>query len=223
MRRKAATPDVWTYRDEVLVATLAIVNDAIAGRLEQRPLLTSRFALAYTDDKLFAGGNYLLDWWGATGDGSYSYNRGFVAGTGLIGMGAMVGSLIGNSVARNKAVSAAYAASTVCWRPVDMGLVHVSNFGFYLSDGHRGFRFYSWDSVRQADIVGPTCVQFTASTDNGMQTWRLMSDWAELVFAFWALARHRNHPQWIDGSWYPFDVMRARARYHSSALPELLA
>ena len=129
MRRKAATPDVWTYRDEVLVATLAIVNDAIAGRLEQRPLLTSRFALAYTDDKLFASGNHLLDWWGATGDGSYSYNRGFVAGTGLIGMSAMVGSLIGNSVARKTKYQGLGRRTLVSSRPTQISshLSHLSH------------------------------------------------------------------------------------------------
>ena len=33
--------------------------------------------------------------------------------------------------------------------------------------------------------------------------WAIASDWAELVFVLWALARHPRHPQLINGEWLP--------------------
>jgi hypothetical protein len=108
------------------------------------------------------------------------------------------------------------------WRFVDAGDLHVSDYGFYLNGGEYGHRPYSWSAIYQADMVEFGCVEYSAETNSGSQTWRLSSEWAELVFAFWALARHQNHPQWIDRSWYPFDVMRRRAAYFHRPMPTSL-
>lgn len=217
-RTPSPAPDVWTYRDEVLVATAHIVAATATGELDRLPRLASNLALSYDDEQLVAVGDYRLDWWGANGDGTWSHAGGFAAGTGPIGIGLAVGSLIGNSVGRARARAEAADAAMIRWRPVDAGQVHITTHGLYLTGGRHGYRRFLWDHLQQADVVVPCVLQFSASTDHGNQTWRLYSDWAELLFAYWALARNRNHPQWITGTWYPSDIMRQRAAYHRKDL-----
>lgn len=222
VRASQTVPDGWTYRDEVLIATLVVVHEAVAGRLDSRPLLTSRFALEIEEERLVASGRYSLEWWGTVGDGRYSTQTIFVGGTGALGIGLAAGSLIGSHRANSRARSRAIADACPKWRAVDAGELHISDYGIYVTGGQYGHRYFHWGAIRQADVVEHGCVQYTAETTAGSQTFRLMSESAELVFAFWALARHRNHPQWIDGSWYPFDVMRARAAHFHRPMPARL-
>lgn len=221
-RRKPTQPDPgWTERDSILVHTLMIVHATIEDRLHERPFLASRFALAYPDERLVASGAYDLQWWGAAGDGSWSVGSTFVGGTGRLGAAMVVGSIVGSSIAKSRARSKATGDAAIRWRPVDRGTVHITSHAFYLTDGMHGHRSYGWDSLNQIDVVEPGAVQFTGTTDQGTQTWLLASPWAELVFAYWILARRHPHPQWIDGSWFPYDTMRERSSYYGYGMPHL--
>jgi hypothetical protein len=217
---RPAADQGWTYRDEVLLHTLVTVRQTMDGTLDQRPFLTSRFALNFEGERLLASGYYRQDWWGAIGDGSYTYNSTLVAGTGALGLGLAAGTLYSSHRSKVNARSQALRDATHRWRPVDAGDLHISNCGFYLA-GPIGLRFFGWASIRQADIIGYGKLQYTADTDHGLQSWMLAADWAELVFALWALARHTAHPQWIDGSWFPFETMRQRAAHYGRSVPSL--
>jgi hypothetical protein len=70
------------------------VVEAIDGRLARRPILTRRFALQFPDERLVASGRYRLDSYGAVGDGSSTTSSTFVGGTGAVGIGLAVGSVI---------------------------------------------------------------------------------------------------------------------------------
>lgn len=118
-KKKKAVQDAWTYRDEVLVETIRIVNDTMGGRVESRPSIATRFATNCQGERVVATGYYAWSWWGAVGDGSWSVGQSMVVGTGAIGMGLMVGSVIGNSRARRAAQQQAAMDATQCWRHVD--------------------------------------------------------------------------------------------------------
>lgn len=101
------------------------------------------------------------------------------------------------------------------------GELAVSTHGVYLT-GPEGHRFNRWTAIDQADIVEPQCVQFSGTNSSGGSGhWRMHSDWAELAFAYWCLARNQNHPQWLNGSWFPIDMMRQRTKRFAKDLPGL--
>ena len=131
----AEAPVGWTYRDDVLVATLVAVREAMEGRLVDRPILTSRFALQFPGERLVASGRYRLDWSGAIGDGSYSSRSFFVGGTGAVGIGLAAGSLIASNHAATQARNRTMMDARRTWRFVDAGDLHVSDDGFYLNGG----------------------------------------------------------------------------------------
>lgn len=206
----------------MLVHTLMIADCLLRGTLDDRPFLASRFALTYPGERVLGVGPYDLRWWGAVGDGSWSIGGStFVAGTGRLGMGLVAGSLIVNQRAKSRARAAAAADATLQWRPVDQGHLHVTTHAFYFTDGAYGHRMFPWEVVQQVDVTEPGVAHFTGDTDQGSQTWRLTSTWAELLFATWVIARRHPHPQWLDGSWFPYETMRERCTYYGYSMPEL--
>jgi hypothetical protein len=52
-------------------------------------------------------------------------------------------------------------------------------------------------------MAAPAAVQISGEGANGPISWLLSSDWAELIFVSWALARHPRHPQLLSGGWLP--------------------
>lgn len=203
----------WTERDEALLQTFQTVGNYHRQRGDLVVTQPTVLALRYDDEVIIGAGAYEMIWWGRVGDGSWSTNGIVAVGTGAVGVGLIAGSLIANSVAKSQAQARAMADATVTWRPVDRGVVHVSNYGFFLTDGECGYRSFEWGHVVSAQMVDLATVEFSAQTNEGPQTWRITSDWAEAIFGLWALARNQQHPQWLDGSWYPADIMRTRLSY----------
>jgi hypothetical protein len=154
------------------------------------------------------------------GDGSYSTSGFMAMGTGKLGLGMLAASAVGSSVGNARARRRAAEAATPMWRPVDQGGVHVSLHGFYLTDGHHGFRRFGWHHIVQASVVEPGCLHFHATTDEGPADFLLRSDWAELAFVLWALARNPHHPQLLARSWID-PAFPARCQQHGYAPPTL--
>ena len=150
----------------------------------------------------FADGPVHVDSFHAAGDGSYSTSTTVMAGTGLFGLAlgaaTMAGSAIGNASRRSRAE----ADATRMWRRVVLGSVVVTSQGFYLLDDS-GIYPWTWQSIDLMQVVGFSQVILQGSSSTGPVTWRLTSDWAELVFVLWAMSRHPQHPQLVDGSWIP--------------------
>jgi hypothetical protein len=188
------------YREQALQYTARIVRMAQTGKLKDQPCLAHTFAID-RDEHLYAAGAYTLHWWGTLGDGSWSTSSFIAGGTGAVGMGMLVGSAIGNYNSRNRARRQAAANAALAWRPVDTGQVHVSDYGIYLTRGHHGIRRYRWTSITEADLHQPGVVFYNANTTDGPVQYLLRSDWAELIFAFWCLARNPNHPRFIADTW----------------------
>lgn len=180
--------------------TCQIVSD-IAARTVPAARVPTLFPLR-DNEIAFATGAVAVDSFHAVGDGSYVASSRVMAGTGMFGLAlgaaTMAGSAIGNASRRAQAA----VDATAMWRPIVNGTVVVASQGFYLLDQSGKFD-WDWDSIELMQVVGFTSVLMQGRSTNGPVTWRITSDWAELIFVLWAMARHPQHPQLVDGSWVP--------------------
>lgn len=80
--------------------------------------------------------------------------------------------------------------------------LYVSTHGFYFENAN-GLHAWSFADADAMELVGPGAVSMRGSSTTGPISWILLSDWAELLLVSWALVRHRQHLQYVSGSWVP--------------------
>ncbi|RJT89055.1 hypothetical protein D6T64_08040 [Cryobacterium melibiosiphilum] len=191
---------MWLPADTALWTTCHIVFDTVNGHVPQHRIDT---LFPLTDGEVaVTAGNLFVDSFHAAGDGSYNRSSTFVWGTGAFGLalaaGTLAASAAGNASRRNQAAADAQEA----WRSLFGGTLFVTTGGFYIHTRQGLFR-WRWEAVDLMQVVAFNVVIMQARSTEGPVTWRLTSEWAELVFALWALHRHPNHPQLRDGTWPP--------------------
>ena len=78
--------------------------------------------------------------------------------------------------------------------------LYVTNDGFIL---HNAQHLLTWThhDVTAMQIIEPNRLIMQGQSDRGPLTWQLQCPYAELLFVLWALERHPDHPQLVDGSW----------------------
>lgn len=193
-------PREWLPADTALWTTCHIVADTVHGRLPEHRIDTL-FPLTGSEVAL-AAGNLYVDAFRAIGDGSYERSSTFAWGTGAFGLalaaGTIAASAAGNASRRKRAAADAQEA----WRPLFGGSLFITTEGFFIQTMQGLFR-WSWDAVDLMQVVGFNVAIMQGRGAEGPVTWRLTSEWAELVFVLWALRRHPRHPQLRDGSWLP--------------------
>lgn len=136
------------------------------------------------------------------GDGTYVHDAGFFFASGRYGAALTAGVAIGRAVGNRSRRRAAADAAVPRWCLVDDGLVHVSDFGFYLQS-RRGLLPWGWGAVTSAQLVGPGRLWMSGNSTNGPVQWIVDSDWAVLILTMWARVRHPRHPQFEQGAWIP--------------------
>jgi hypothetical protein len=192
-------PAVWTNRDEVLHYTCRVAELLIAGAdTAGLPELIAPFPTKGWP--LWAAGAFTVYDHVALGDGSWQVSTPFVVGTGAVGVGLAVGSVIAGNVRRNRAQRAAAAAAVPRWVPIGRGTVFLGPHGFYLHTPQ--VLFWDWPSITSATLTGPGIVHLTGNAEDGPVSWLLQSEYAELLFVIWALGQHPRHPQ-LAGGWLP--------------------
>ncbi|QQS02190.1 MAG: hypothetical protein IPK37_07600 [Austwickia sp.] len=209
-------------QDAAIWRTL-LVNELLdVGRFDQVETVPVVFAPQLAPDERFVGsGAYQLYDFGAVGDGTYERSTGFFFAGGPAGI-ALTGTVaaaraIGNASRRSRAAADAMPR----WKVIDAGQLWVSQHGFTLR-GRGGLQAWSWHAILAAELVGPGRVCFDADAHPQSVQWILQSDWAELVFTFWARDRHPQHPQFLGRTWIPPGwAERTVARGH--ALPPALS
>ncbi len=202
-RNPQAQLAAWTSRDEILLYSCRIADTIRSGGdVSVIPEVLAPFPPPLSPlERLWAAGPFTLLDFRTLGDGSWQTNSFLVGGTGKVGMGLLAGSLIGNAAARSRARSAAAADAVPRWVPIDQGMVFASQFGFHMHTP--SVLSWSWESVTGANMVAPGAMQFSGESRNGPVSLMLQSDWAELIFITWAMARHPRHPQLVSGGWLP--------------------
>jgi hypothetical protein len=190
----------WLPADSALWQTCRIVADINARHVPE--LRTPTMFPLRSNEIAFATGPVVVEAFYAVGDGSYSTRSTFVAGTGLFGLALGAATLTGSAIGNASRRSRAAADATAAWRPIVQGSVVVSSEGFYLLDQTQKLD-WDWASIDMMQVAGFTSVVMQGSSTNGPVTWRIRSDWAELIFVLWAMSRHPQHPQLLDRSWIP--------------------
>ncbi|WP_158685307.1 hypothetical protein [Microbacterium halophytorum] len=190
----------WTPADTAMWHTIAIVSD-LRGERIPRQRVSTLFPLA-PDELALATGPFQIDSMRALGDGSYVHDSSFVFGTGTIGLAMTAGTLIGSAAGNTQRRAQAAADAQVAWRPDFGGTITVTTRGFYLATAS-GLLRWTWSDIQLAQIEWFTVLVMQGQSENGPVTWRVTSDWAELVFALWALSVHPDHPQFVGDSWIP--------------------
>ena len=190
----------WLPADTALWTTCRIVTDIRSGRVPDERVPTY-FPLR-DGEVPFAGGIVSVDEFRAAGDGSYSTSNAFAFGTGTLGLALAATTLAVNSSNNNARRAQAEADAQVTWRPQVRGQIVVTDQGFYLVDQFGVFP-WDWNSIDMMQLAAFGCVIVSGRSTRGPLTWRVVTDWAELVFVLWATNRHPQHPQLVDGSWMP--------------------
>ncbi|HIY67372.1 MAG TPA: hypothetical protein H9830_13985 [Candidatus Agrococcus pullicola] len=195
-----AGPRQWTSADAALWHAISIVNDLRSERVPVQRVSTA-FPIA-PDEVAFAGGPFTMDSMRALGDGSYVHDSSFVFGTGAFGLAMTAGTLFGSAVGNAQRRSQAASDAQIAWRPDFGGTITVTSRGFYLATNTGLFR-WTWDAIQLAEMDAFTVLVMQGQSEGGPVTWRMTSDWSELVFALWALSMHPDHPQFATDEWIP--------------------
>lgn len=199
----AATPP-WTSRDSALWHTCEIAVDLAGGTVPQPRL---QIAAAFPpqlgrDERFWAAGPFALLEERAAGDGTYLHNGGFFFATGPAGLTATAAAAAFRAAGNARRRRAAEQSVIPRWTQIEQGTLYVSPYGVHLQSP-RALGAWGWSSITAASMVGPAAMHMFADSAQGQVSWILQSDWAELAFVTWALARHRRHPQLLTGAWLP--------------------
>jgi len=190
----------WLPADAALWHTCRIASELVQRRVP-RDRVPTYFPLRHAE-VAFVQGPVAVEAFHAIGDGSYSTSSTILAASGRFGLALGVATMAGSAIANASRQAQAAADATPMWRPALHGSVVVTSQGFYLLD-HAGKLDWDWASIELMQVVGFSCLVMQGQSANGPVTWRITSDWAELIFVMWAMARHPQHPQLLDGSWIP--------------------
>jgi hypothetical protein len=208
---------LWTDRDAALWHTCELAMTLAAG---ERPGPTYQAPSAFpprfaTDETFWVSGGFALSRWFAPGDGSYESRTTFIGGGGLLGVALGAATLTGSAVGNARRRRAAAEAAIPRWNVVDQGFLWVTERGVYLQSLRAGVTAWDWWSIHTAEMVAPATVQLQA---DGTDPFLIASDWAELVFVVWALARFPQHHQLVAGTWLPPGWLAHAAAHHPTRL-----
>ena len=193
----------WNRHDSAIWHTCDISTSALAGTLNERPLLSSPFPPQIAvDEQLLAQGPFELLTFHAVGNGSYRRDGGTFFATGRGGLAITAGVAAVRAAANRRRRAAAATDAIPSWRLVDQGTLWISTAGFYL-ETIRGLFPWGWGSVQSAQLCSPASTLVHGTTDGGPVGWIIRSDWAELIFVLWAFCRHPSHPMLRHGAWLP--------------------
>ncbi|PYI69091.1 hypothetical protein CVV68_04715 [Arthrobacter livingstonensis] len=186
--------------------TAELAAAVLKSGLASHPTVAVPFALRFggNDEGIYAHGPFQLLEFRANGDGSYVHNTSVVAATGRGAVPFMLGfaatQAIGNASRRSRAANLAQQR----WQPIDRGTVAVSNYGFYMHTPATVMA-WQWQHINLAELTGPGQLRIQGQSERGPINWILESDWAELIFVFWASVRNPTSPQFVTRTWLPQD------------------
>lgn len=190
----------WLPADTALWTTCRIVAELRSGRTPDDRVPTY-FPLR-DGEQPYAGGLVSIDEFRAAGDGSYQTSNAYAFGTGTLGLAMTATTLAVNAAGNSARRAEAEANAAITWRPQVRGQIVITDQGFYLVDEF-GVVSWDWASIDMVQVAAFGCVVLNGRSTRGPVTWRVVTDWAELLFLLWALNRHPRHPQLVDGTWMP--------------------
>ena len=191
-------------RDSALRYIAMLAHDLLQGR---RPASAATIHAPFPaqfapDEQLWSIGPFRLYDFRAPGDGTYVEDQSWFFATGGVGL-ALTAAFYGARKAGNARRRGEAAAALVPrWIEIGAGDLYTGTHGFYMHSP-AGLWSWSWNDIQSSDVMGPAWVRFTGEGPGGQVNWSIVSDWAELLFLGWAMARHRGHPQLVTGNGWP--------------------
>ena len=194
----------WSERDAALWQTCRLTAARAAGRpVHPAAPLPSPVRPQLGDaETLLATGPFTRYVYDAGGDGTYRRSSGFFFATGAVGLAATAAVAAGQAIGTSRRRRQAREAATPRWVRAGTGVLTVSTHGFYLS-GPQGLAPWAYDAVGSCTVGRPGLVDLSGRSTEGPVRWLLESDWAELVFAMWALGTYPDSPELLSGAWLP--------------------
>ncbi len=112
------------------------------------------------------------------------------------------------------------------WSPMDNGELFYGDSLAYLKPLNATTATSVWfSSIQAAHLEDPGVIQFTILDQAHQEKYyRLVTDWAELIFMTWACEYMPHHEQLASLGWIPADFeekLKARGWYEMSGLPRL--
>jgi len=196
--RQSKPGATWTADDSARLLTCQIVHDVSHG-VTPSVRVQTMFRMP-SGTVALVNGPIRVDEFRAGGDGTYMRSSGFMFGCGGLGLALLAGSLAANAAGNARRRQLAALDAQAAFRPQFGGAVFVTNTGFILS-GADGVFTWTTDEIDAMQVIDGGVALMQGQSTRGPLTWRLMTPWAELIFALWALREHRDHPQLMDGSW----------------------
>ncbi|WNB85526.1 hypothetical protein [Cellulomonas sp. ATA003] len=198
------TEPAYSEHDAAVWHTRSMLHALWEGRVDRLPHVPTTFLPQLgPDERVVARGGFELLTFRPLGDGALQPGSGgffFATGRGgLAATAAVAGVRALNDRSRRRAAA---EAAVPRWVVDAGGVVFVSTHGFYLDTGHT-LQPWAWPHVDSMELAGPGAVHVRGRTAQGPVSWTLRTDWAELVFVLWCLARHPGHPQLGSGAWIP--------------------
>ncbi len=204
-KQQDSEPDRWNSRDAALWTTAELAVAVLKGNLASRPVAAVPFALRLSragDEGVHAHGPFRLLDYRAPGNGSYVHNSSTMLATGRGAAPMMIGFAAVQAMGNASRRSAAASLAAPRWMQIDQGTLAVSNYGFYLHTP-TAVLAWGWESIHFAELTGPGVLRIQGQSQQGSINWIIESEWAELVFVFWASVRNPTHPQFVTRTWLP--------------------
>ncbi|MCE4026947.1 hypothetical protein LXM50_13290 [Microbacterium sp. Au-Mic1] len=189
----------WMPADTAMWHTCRIAYELESGLASTSAPIATMFPLVEGETAI-AAGPLIIDEYKSAGDGSYQSSTFLAGGTGVFGLALLAATATASAAGNANRRAQAAQNAALAWRHQTSGQITVTNHGFYIQD-LQGLWRWDWGSIDLLQAAGPSTVVMQGQSTRGPLTWRLFSDWAELVFVLWAHARHRQHPQYLTGEW----------------------
>ncbi|TRW42958.1 hypothetical protein [Georgenia yuyongxinii] len=206
----------WSERDRALWDTCEMVAARVRGLPVHPPVPVGSPVRPVADGETLLAAGPVTRYVVQAGDGSYRRSSGFFFATGAVGLAATAAVAAGQVLGNSRRKKAAGRDAAPRWVPAGTGLLTVSTHGFYIS-APGGLAPWSYAAVGSCEVGRPGLVDLSGQSTAGPVRWLLESDWAELLFAMWALAAHPTHPQLATGAWLPPGWLEHAARLRGGA------
>ncbi|WP_298458746.1 hypothetical protein [uncultured Cellulomonas sp.] len=206
----------YSDHDAAIWHTRAMLQSLADGRPETLPHVPTTFppGLGAVDggERVLARGPFQLLTFRPIGDGTVqSGGRGFFFAAGRGGLAATAAVAGYRALADRNRRQAAAEDAVPRWVVDAAGTAFVSTHGVYLDTGH-ALLPWAWPHVDSMELAAPGAVHLRGRSEQGPVSWIIRSDWAELAFVLWCLARHPAHPQLASGGWIPAGWPEREAR-----------
>ncbi|NKY85072.1 hypothetical protein [Nocardia veterana] len=188
----------WTWFDDHLLYTCGVLDLLRRGELARMPVKSTRIRLD-PGEVCIAEGPAQWYFWRSAGDGTWTRNNIYVAGSASFIAAAQLGNALVNQVRRQRAE----AASRPRWIAERPGSVMISDRRIHLTNPDSVFPI-AWSALETIDLTAPDrVVSRYGDRDGGLQLWQLHSPWAVLIFVVAAHLHFPNHPLLLSGRWLP--------------------